>query len=220
MKTKPASQLVTERTRRAIINLLKHEGAMDALALAKYLEISAMAVRQHLYALQAEDLVTYQEEARPMGRPAKLWQLTSKANRFFRDGYSELTLDLIDAVIKVYQEAGLEQLLERRTCQQLQAYQAQIPQKGLLVERLEALAQLRSDEGYIAQVQAQADGSFWLIEKHCPIEDAAAVCSALCRQELEMFECLLGKEVTIERIEHLLSGQRRCVYRIGKLKQS
>lgn len=38
-----------------------------------------MAVRQHLYGLADEKLVTSEEEARPMSRPAKLWRLTPAA---------------------------------------------------------------------------------------------------------------------------------------------
>jgi predicted ArsR family transcriptional regulator len=45
---------------------------MDSQELASRLGVSAMAVRQHLYALQEERRVTYQEEPHAMGRPAKL----------------------------------------------------------------------------------------------------------------------------------------------------
>ncbi|GAB4367653.1 MAG: hypothetical protein Kow00121_06140 [Elainellaceae cyanobacterium] len=45
-----------ERTRRAIVQLLKQEGRLDAETLAAHLGITAMAVRQHLYALQDEQL--------------------------------------------------------------------------------------------------------------------------------------------------------------------
>ncbi|NEQ19949.1 MAG: ArsR family transcriptional regulator [Microcoleus sp. SIO2G3] len=62
MNTKQPSKSEAVRTRRVIVNLLKREGLMDAEALAERLNITAMAVRQHLYALQKEHLVTYQEE--------------------------------------------------------------------------------------------------------------------------------------------------------------
>lgn len=45
---------------------------MDAKSLSAQLDISAMAVRQHLYALQKEKLVTFEEEAGETGRLAKL----------------------------------------------------------------------------------------------------------------------------------------------------
>jgi len=59
------------------------------------------------------------EEARNMGRPAKLWQLTQAANRLFPDGYAELTLSFIQSVVEAFGEAGLERLLEIRPVSRL-----------------------------------------------------------------------------------------------------
>ncbi|MEM0981059.1 MAG: metalloregulator ArsR/SmtB family transcription factor [Cyanobacteria bacterium P01_H01_bin.58] len=202
------------RTRRAIIHLLKQSGAMDAHAIAAQLDISAMAVRQHLYALQEEALVTYQEEARPMGRPAKLWRLTAAANRFFPEGYAELTHSLIQSVNEAFGEAGLNRLLDIRTRQQLDAYHAQLQDKTSLQERLEALADIRTDEGYMAEVLPQVDGSALLVENHCPICAVAETCTGLCARELEVFQTVLGEQVAVERTEHILEGSRRCAYRI------
>lgn len=55
---------------------------MDVMALSTQFSLSGMAIRQHLNALKEEGLVTTVEEARPMGRPTKLWILTPAANRF------------------------------------------------------------------------------------------------------------------------------------------
>jgi predicted ArsR family transcriptional regulator len=74
---------------------------------------------------------------------------------------------------------------------------------------------MRTDEGYMAEVQAQDDGSFLLIEKHCPIGAAAVVCTGLCGKELEAFQAVLGKDVVIERTEPIVIGARRCVYRVS-----
>ncbi len=37
-------------------------------------------------------------------------------------------------------------------------------------------------------------------------------CTGLCRMELEIFQTTLGKDVAVERIEHILADDRRCVY--------
>lgn len=190
---------------------------MDAAALASHFKISAMAVRQHLYALQKEQLVTYQEEQRAMGRPAKLWQLTPAADRFFPHGYAELTLSLINSVTEAFGSEGLERLLEIRTRQQIEAYQEQIHTTSSIQQRLEALANLRTDEGYMADVESLSDGSFLFIENHCPICAAATACTGLCSQELEVFQSTLGEDVAIARTEHLIAGERRCVYRINQM---
>lgn len=214
MKTDKPAEATSVRTRRAIIKRLKQEGALDAETLASHFNITAMAVRQHLYALQKEGLVTYQEESRPMGRPAKLWQLTPAADRFFPDRYAELTLGLINSMKEAFGEEGLDRLLKVRTCEQIQAYQAIIPRKAPLKRRLEALAAQRTEEEYMAEVQPQADGTFLLFEKHCPICAVATACTGLCRMELDIFQAALGEDVSIERIEHILAGDRRCVYRV------
>lgn len=203
------------RTRRAIIKRLKQEGPTDAETLTSHFNITAMAVRQHLYALQKEGLVTYREEARPIGRPAKLWELTPAADRFFPDRYAELTLSLLNSMQEAFGEEGLDRLLKIRTREQIQAYQALMSRNASLQRRLETLAAQRTDEGYMAEIQAQADGSFLLFEKHCPICAVATACPGLCRTEQEVFQAVLGDDVAIERTEHLLAGDRRCVYRVS-----
>ncbi len=188
---------------------------MDAQALAVRLHVSAMAVRQHLYALHKEQLVTYHEQSRPRGRPAKLWQLTPIADRFFPEGYAELTLSLLTSVTEAFGKNGLEHLLALRARQQVDAYSQQMAGRDSLRQRLDVLAEIRTHEGYMAEVQPQTDGSFLLIEKHCPICAAAVACTGLCGKELEVFQAVLGTDTVIARTEHMVVGARRCVYRVS-----
>lgn len=195
------------------LQITSHPERVWALELASRLGVSAMAVRQHLYELQDEQLVNYREESRAMGRPAKLWQLTPAADRFFPEGYAELTLGLIQSAIEAFGEAGLERLLDVKTRHQIEAYQSQIPMRSLQ-EKLEALAKIRTDEGYMAQIQSLDDGSCLLIENHCSICAAATACTGLCDRELEIFQTVLGQDVSVERTEHIVAGARRCAYRV------
>ena len=213
--TTPNKSATTVRTRRALVHLLKQEGPLEAQALAERLHVSAMAVRQHLYALHKERLVTYCEVPRPLGRPAKQWQLTPAADRLFPEAYAELTLSLLNSVTDAFGKEGLERLLAVRSQQQMAAYRAQIGESGSLAQRLNALAALRTDEGYMAEVRPQADGSFVLLERHCPICVAATSCTGLCRNEIEVFQDVLGPNVRIERTEHIVAGASRCAYRIS-----
>ena len=66
----------------------------------------------------------------------------------------------------------------------------------------------------MAEVKREGRDAYLLIEHHCPICDAARCCVGLCGAELEVFERVLGPDVAIERTQHLLSGDERCVYRI------
>jgi predicted ArsR family transcriptional regulator len=89
---------------------------------------------------------------------------------------------------------------------------------------------VRTVEGYMAEVlperaeavaaggddDADADGEpgFLLIEHHCPICEAAESCQGLCRGELELFRTVLGDDVSVERVQHLMAGDLRCTYRV------
>lgn len=201
-------------TRKVIVTLLKQHGPMDAVTLASKLSLTGMAVRQHLYELQKQQVVEYEEEARPMGRPAKLWRLTASANRWFPNGYLQLSVDLLQSIRTTYGEEGLERILEDHKLTQKKKYQEQLSDAINLRDRLQRLSTIRMNEGYFAEVQEQEDGSYLLVQKHCPIMEAAAVCSGICRNELELFQSVLGDSVTVERVEYLLSGGSRCDYRV------
>lgn len=210
----PPQKSAQVRTRRALLDLLKQEGPSDSQTLAARLGISAMAVRQHLYALQDEHLVAYEEEPRAMGRPAKQWRLTPDANRFFPSGYADLTLGLLQSIVEAFGEAGLDQLLAVRSHRQIEQYQAQLAPQPSLAQKLESLAQVRTEEGYMAEVTPHSDGSYLLIENHCPICIAAAACTGLCDRELEIFQTVLGENVVVARTEHIIAGARRCAYQV------
>src|ERR1044071_10142414 len=132
----PKKSATTVRTRRALVHLLKQEGPLEAQALAERLHVSAMAVRQHLYALHKEQLVTYDEVPRPIGRPAKRWQLTPAADHLFPEGYAELTLSLLTSITQAFGETGLEHLLTIRSQQQVAVYRARMAEHDTLAQRL------------------------------------------------------------------------------------
>ena len=211
----PLSAPTLERsTRRAIVKLLKTEGAMDSAQLAQRLRVTPMAVRQHLYALQREKLVAADERPVPIGRPAKHWRLTKESNRLFPDAYAELNVALINAVGSTFGPKGLQRVLESRETRQRAEYARRIAPSPPLRERLQQLARVRTEEGYMAEVRPEGHGTFLFIENHCPICAAATACQGFCTTELDLFRSVLGTDASVERTEHVVSGDRRCVYRV------
>jgi predicted ArsR family transcriptional regulator len=187
---------------------------MDAAQVAARLGLTAMAVRQHLYQLQREKLVTAEERPVPLGRPAKYWQLTREADRLFPDAYAEVSVALIDAVGDAFGEVGLKRVMQSRYARQRADYLRRIPASLPLREKLQRLARTRTEEGYMADVKAAGKGAFLLVENHCPICAAATACKGFCVTELDLFQAVLGPGVVVERAEHIVSGDRRCAYRI------
>ena len=213
LRTSPP--LAEGKTRRAIVKLLKTEGPADSARLARRLRLTPMAVRQHLYALQREHLVTAEERPVPLGRPAKYWQLTNDADRLFPDAYAELSVALIDAIDQALGPVGVRRVLASRSEKQGRDYSARIRGSWTLDRKLQELARIRTEEGYMAEVQHDDDGAFLFVENHCPICAAATACQGLCSTELDLFRSVLGKSVSVERATHIVSGDRRCAYRVS-----
>lgn len=176
-----------------------------------------MAIRQHLYALQREGLVTAEERPVPIGRPAKYWRLTREADRLFPEAYAELSVALIDSVKDAFGPEGLERVLTSRCARQRIDYGKRIKPGDSLEKKLSALAKVRTEEGYMAEVKREANGGFLLVENHCPICAAANACQGFCSTELDLFRSVLGSGVSVERAEHIIGGDQRCVYRITRI---
>ena len=199
--------------RERVLFVLKTKGPQTAARMAKRLSVTAMAVRQHLAVLQAEKLVDFTDERREVGRPARLWQLTPKAYDRFPERHGELAVGLLQAVQSAFGEEGLERLTEERTRQQADSYRVRMPGSDAPIEeRVATLARIRREEGYMAKWRRRRDGTLELVENHCSIAEAARFCNKLCGAELQLFRSVLGKDVSVERTEHILSGDRCCTY--------
>jgi len=200
-------------SRDTILHLLKTKGPQGAAELARRLGTTAVAVRQHLGLLEGQGLVDFEEERKGVGRPRRLWRLTDSALARFPDSHGELAVGMLRALRRAFGEPGLARLVKERSRAQLRAYRARMPD-GPLEKRVQALAAIRSEEGYMAEWSRERDGTLLLVENHCPVCAAARACQGLCAGELELFRKLLGAPV--EREEHILQGARRCVYRIRR----
>ena len=199
--------------------LLKTKGPQTAARMAERLGVTTMAVRQHLAVLQEEGLVDYVDEKRKVGRPARVWRLTPKANDRFPDRHAELAVGILQAVQSAFGEEGLERLVTATTQQQIEAYRARMPAPGTpLEQRVAALAKIRRAEGYMAEWRQVSDGTIEFLQNHCAIDSAARFSGMLCGGELSLFRAVLGDGVSVERFEYLHSGDRRCAYRISSLK--
>lgn len=201
------------KTHDKILALLKIQGALTAKVLASELGLTTMGIRQHMLALEESGEVTFKDEKAPRGRPTRYWSLTEKTNSRFADTHDELTLQLIDSVIAVFGDEGLEKLITNREEQSMKTYRLALADRYGVEEKLTMIAKLRSEEGYMATVTLEGD-CYWLLENHCPICAAATKCINFCRSELHLFQTLLGDVAIVSREEHIIEGARRCAYKV------
>lgn len=199
-----------------LLYLLKSRGSLATADLARALGITEVGARQHLAKLQGDGLVAFEDQAGDVGRPKRMWRLTAKGHGRFPDTHGDLTVNLIEGIRSVFGEAGLDRLIAARQEAAVASYQRALEPYSGLRDRVGELTRLRTAEGYMAECEETGDGSFLLIENHCPICAAAKTCQGFCRSELELFQVAFGAGVSVTREEHLLSDGRRCVYRIAR----
>lgn len=201
-----------------ILALLKTRGPQTAGDLGAAAGVSHEAARQQLARLATEGLVAAVKENRGVGRPVQLWHLTDRGHARFPDGHAELTAQLLRAVRAELGEAALLRLIDVRSNESRACYATALKGVKSLRDRVATLAALRSREGYMAESRRDGAG-YLLIENHCPICVAATACQGFCASELDTFRAALGPGVCVERTEHVVQGDRRCVYRISPVRK-
>jgi len=202
---------VGSRTKDRLLLLLKTRGSMTTKALASALQISVPATRQHLQSLGGS--VAVKSTTGRVGRPAQTWELTAEAEARFPDTHSELTVRILESISSTLGPAALDAVVADRYRENEHRYTEALSGLTSLSGRLKRLAQLRVDEGYMAEVEKTPNG-WLLVENHCPICAAARYCQGFCQNELALFQSVLGVAVTVSRAEYLLEGGRRCAYEI------
>jgi len=201
-----------------ILQVIKTRGAVTVKELAQELGMTTMGVRQHLQKLEKDGLLSYEDCKAKIGRPTRHWLLTGLGHKQFADRHGELTIQVIDAVEHLFGADGLKKVAEERERSTFLSYQMQLSEVSGLEQRLIKLVELRQQEGYMAELEQTSSG-YRLIENHCPICKAATRCPSLCRSELNIFQALLGSDLSVERTEHIVAGERRCVYQIKPIEK-
>jgi predicted ArsR family transcriptional regulator len=195
---------------RKVLEALVSGGPGTARELAAAFGVSPVAVRQHLTALAAAGLASPESVDSGVGRPAQRWQATDAAQGSLVDGHAALSAELLRAL---QDEELADRVLERRTAAQLERYGSMADSVADLGSKIQSLAKLRTEEGYMAAAFTADDGTLCLAENHCPLKCAVDSCLGLCTAELDLFRRFVGPNVQVERTEHIGSGDRRCVYR-------
>src|SRR6476660_492600 len=141
-----------------LLYTLMSRGPLATSALARVLGITVVGIRQHLAKLHAEGLAAFDDQAGEIGRPKRFWRLTTKGHGRFPATHGDLTVSLIGGIRSVFGEAGLDRLIEARQKSAVAAYQRALEPRSGLEDRIRTVARLRTEEGYIAEFEAEPDG--------------------------------------------------------------
>jgi len=202
--------------RGALLTQLKCAQPLTARELATRLGVSLNAVRHHLKELEAEGLIVYRRMHHGVGAPVFAYRLSPAGEELFPRRYGEALSAMLGAVVERDGREAAIAMLESYfglLAGRIRAELQRVPES----ERLEALARLLSEEGYMAEAQLLQEKAAGvteavLTEHNCPIPAVAGSFPEICAAEARYLADVLGAEV--ERTGHILSGCPACEYRV------
>ncbi|CAG6393934.1 transcriptional regulator [Streptomyces cocklensis] len=205
------------RTRNRVARSILDHGPSTAADLAERLGLTQAAVRRHLDALAADNVVEARDQRvyghRGRGRPAKVFALTDCGRDAFDQAYDVLAADALRWIAESAGggqdgQAAVSAFARARVAAQAERYRA-IVDAAAPEDRTRALARALSADGYAATTRsAPGPAGEQLCQHHCPVAHTAEQFPELCEAEAEVFSRLLGTHV--QRLATIAHGDGVC----------
>lgn len=200
-------------TQRGILDRLKRRGASTVREIGTDLDLATETVREHLNSLTARGLARREGRRKDgPGRPEILYGLTETGESLFPQREGRLLGELTRYLIESGGRDVLEAFFDERLGELRDEARARI--EGLEGrERLEAVAAILTEQGFMAEIVDGADAPPRLKLCHCPLGEMVAVSTLPCRAEIALVKELLDEP--LERLAWMPDGDRTCTYVIG-----
>jgi predicted ArsR family transcriptional regulator len=220
MSTEPISELTeqshdktAEKTREKILQLLKMTGEMTVGELSHELDVSGVNVRGHLSRLERDGLVMMRSEKTDgRGRPSHIYKLTEKGHANFPSASNHLASELLTQVKRIFGVQAVRTIFAGRAEEFLKHLQEKFKDSNLDINKIDELAKLLRNMGYVCEVSENGNSEYVLNIKHCPISQVASEFPEVCAAELKMQREALNAKVTLKRT--IPQGGGSCYYRI------
>ena len=200
-------------TRQKIITLLNRVGQKTVTDLSRELDITPMAVRQHLLSLERKGIVVYDTKKYGIGRPVFVYTLTEKAKSSFPKVYERFTLEVLRIIEETEGRAKLEKIFKVRKKNMLTKLENAFADVKGLPEKIYVLSRLLDSDGSMTEVLEHED-EYQLKKFNCVLSGITSKYPELCKQELDLYRNVFGKRVVRQQCQR--SGEPSCIYKIPK----
>jgi len=202
-----------KNSREHVIYELKRAGSASAKELAELLGVSLTAIRQLLYALQAEGIVENREERQAQGRPRHVYSLTSKGDESFPRAYDSMVMELLDTVREMGGEEMVDVVMKKQLGKKEERYREAM-EGASIRERLQRLSDLRRGDGFMSEIVQNEGEKPALLEHNCPVLRVAKAHPKMCAYEIELMERVLG--ISLDHTHHMADGEHVCCFRVSE----
>lgn len=197
-------------TKERILNTLLNKQNSTIGELADVVGINGISVRHHLINLQAEGLITAEEERHGVGRPRFIYKLSDKGYEQFPSNYLGLTNLLLDVMRSDLPKKQFETLMVK--IGQRMAETNMISDPDLPIEAKIAELSLKLAKGGF-RISHEREGNLVTIHsKNCPYHRIGVQHPEICQVDQIMFQALLGN--TINQVGCMLTGDKECRFEI------
>jgi predicted ArsR family transcriptional regulator len=213
----PLPQGPPEGTKYAILQLLLRQELRPA-ELARRLDITPTAVRQHLATLAALGLVERRRVPAGPSRPPEVYRLSTEGRRTFPKRYDLLVTGLLEVMLE---RSGSDHTLEAvaEAARRLAARVTPELDGGTKAERWSRLLAWLEQEFAWEADALRADGTpARLIIHQCPFQDVSSRHPAVCGR---FFSSLIEAIQPGARLEHAPNapGEACCVFVVGRVDE-
>lgn len=181
--------------------------------LAEAVDINAISVRHHLTSLQAEGLVTAEEERHGVGRPRLVYFLTEKGRERFPTRYLRLTNRLLDQLKESLPAPVVSKLFAEMATEMAADYSEQV--KGMDVEeRLDLVKQMLGEEGFSVEWEKRG-AQYHIREITCPYYHVGQSHPEVCTLDQTLISSVLS--IPAEKVQCVLHGDSHCTFVVPDL---
>jgi len=180
--------------------------------LAEAVGINAISIRHHLTALEAEGLITSQEERHGVGRPRFIYQLSETGVESFPTSYLKFTKRLLESLKNKFSSDEIKTILNDIGSSIAATYEDELEGKSF-GERITLLPLILSREGFMVQMEKQ-EGEYLLKSFSCPYHKIGLDHPEICLMDRQLITQLVSKPVHVESC--IFSGDDHCSYRISQ----
>lgn len=207
-------RLLLQTTKSQILAHIKRTGGSTVDELATALGLARMTVRQHLAALERDNLLQSRGVKGTTGRPRHVFSLSDKGQEIFPKRYDRLADLLLQeiAALEDHEIAGLNPLEKKRlilgkmVSRIAREHAPRVTGKPL-PERVALVTDILHQEGGFAEWH-KAEQGYEIIDYNCIYRKVAAVHNELCDWHVALLGQLLGNEVRCE--QYVAQGADCC----------
>jgi predicted ArsR family transcriptional regulator len=197
-----------ESSDKAMLDVLRRDGAVTISALVAEMGVTATAVRQRLQRLMGDGLIQRQAENKGRGRPNHRYSLTEKGERSAGTNFADMA-DVLWDEIKSVEDPEIRRGLLKRIAGRLAArYRNEVGGEAL-GDRMTALAGVMGQRDIPFRVE-QTGGLPVLSALACPYPELAMRDRSVCTMEKMMLSEILGENVRLS--ECRLDGATCCTF--------